>query len=176
MIEQQVRRSARVFTLCATAFSACVMKPRLTMIELQVLRRARVFVLSATAFSACVMKPLSAQINYVDELQRSKYCAAAGANRLNMRPRERELRAARDLRGLLLLSLRASSSHYPPSTTRRTRARCRGNLPRDAALRARTTSCALQTKCLKPLLCSCCNELRRIHMLQDAHVQTAPIH
>jgi hypothetical protein len=52
-----MRRRARVFVLSAAAFSACVMKPRLTMIEQQVRRRSRVLVLSATAFSACVMKP-----------------------------------------------------------------------------------------------------------------------
>ena len=51
-----MRRHARVLVLSVTAFSACVMKPRLTMLELQVRRRSRVLVLSATAFSACVMK------------------------------------------------------------------------------------------------------------------------
>ena len=36
LIEQQVRRRSRVLVLSATAFSACVMKRRLTMIEQQV--------------------------------------------------------------------------------------------------------------------------------------------
>ena len=52
-----MRRRARAFVMSATAFSACVMKRRLTTIEQQVRRRSRVFVLSATAFSARVMKP-----------------------------------------------------------------------------------------------------------------------
>ena len=53
LIEQQVRRRSRVFVLSATAFSACVMKRRLTTIDQQMRWRARVFVQSAAAFSQC---------------------------------------------------------------------------------------------------------------------------
>ena len=49
-----MRRRARVFVLSDAAFSACVMKRRLTTIDQQMRWRARVFVLSAAAFSQCV--------------------------------------------------------------------------------------------------------------------------